>query len=206
MCLAMAQAVSESPTSSGARLSWSPGSGPISAFPASHPRVMKVLIIFLMWNLSFQNQSFQEENEKTWVPQSTGIIRGTEFQTGSPTALPYRARTVHGWVDNAEPSLALGGPCLSIFCPERSFFPQQSCQRSQGPETSAGSWLMPMTHFKTLRLPSAPRSKQWGGAWTWPKGSVRPTLGLTYSGSPLQVTNHLWVRKLWERADQRLPK
>lgn len=99
-----------------------------------------------------------------WVPQSTGIIRGTEFQTRSSTALPYRARTVHGWVDNAEPSLAPGGPCLSIFCLERSFFPQQSCQRSQGPETSAGSWLMPMTHFKTLHLPSSPRSKQRGGA------------------------------------------
>ena len=98
------------------------------------------------------------------VPQSTGIIRGTEFQTGSSTALLYRARTAPGWVDNAEPSLALGGPSPSILCPERSLFPQQSCQRSQGPETSAGGWPMLMPHFKTLCLPSTPRSKQRGGA------------------------------------------
>lgn len=31
-------------------------------------------------------------------------------------------------------------------------------------ETSAGDWPMLMTHFRTLRLPSTPRSKQRDGA------------------------------------------
>lgn len=38
---------------------------------------------------------------------------------------------------------------------------------------------MPMTHFKTHRLPSTPRSKQRDGALELgPKAPVRPTLGL----------------------------